>query len=1293
MANRYWVGGTGTWNGTNTLNWSASSGGVVGASVPTSADNVFFDANSNVGTTAFTVTMSTVTAVCADFDATAVNGVMTLAGTVAFDVYGSFRLPITSLFTRSYSSTTTFRATTTGKTVSTNGNTLAAVTFDGVGGGWTLATALTTPSPLTLTNGSLNLGGFTASCFSFGSNNSNIRTLAFNGGSISLAGTSNTGNQTLWSVATATNLTVTGTPTVNVINNSTNSGFTRTFTHGATAGGTEPNAVNLNIQAGDVGSLVNVSGVWKNINFTGCSSTLSNSARNIYGNLVMSSTMTLTAGTSGIFFALTSGTQQITSAGLNFDFPIGFGYSFATTAASGDGTTATLTFATSIQVIAVGSTIVVSGVTPTGYNGTYTVTASTNSTVSYANATTGAQTVAGLIVNGGSTTYTLQDDLSVGTATSRTITLNTGTLNLNNFTLTNFGLWASNNSNTRAIAFGTGNYTNIYNVGSAGVWGMQTATGFTLTGTPTVNITGNQSGAVTRTISHGNTAGGSETNAITVNVSAGSDTIGINGCFIDLNLTGFTGTLAGNTRFIYGNLIISSGTTVTPSTLSTSFCRASGTQQITTNAKNLDFPINFGYNLTTTAATGNGTTATLTIGSTLNCIAVGSTIIVSGVTPTGYNGTYTVTASTNTTVSYLNATTGAQTVAGSVANAGSTTYTLQDALNVGSAGARNVGLSTGTLNLNNFTFTLYGNFASSVSYTRTLAFGTGNITITNTNVGQTIWNCALATNLTVTGTPTVNVTGAVPSGTTRFISHGQTGGGTEANSVSFYISAGAEPFTIQGFIRNLDFTGYTAALNNSARTVYGNLTLSSGMSLVAGANTTTFGSTSATVRTITTNAQNLDFPITFNGVGGSWQLQDNLACGTSALRSMTLTAGTLDLNASNITLFGTFTGTGSTARTIAFGTGQFFLTGTSGSLWSVTGTNLTITGTNPTITANANASSGERTFSHVPTTVAENLAINMNFTAGSADLGFSGGIQLVKSINFTGFTGRAGNAGLSSAPQFNIYNNMTFNTGMTLIAGNIAFAFRGSSGTQVLTSNGVTINSPINFGTGTNTTTTYQLADALTVASDKAITLSSGIFDSNAKSITTGTFSFGSGNTKTLTLTNSSITITGGTSTTGFTGSTTGTSYNFTGTEIVFTTSSAAALAGISTFVPDAIVTMSGTGTLTIGSTNQAITLKTLRNTVQPCTISLLSTANSLTVTNFNLSGTAGNLVTFNSSVAGTARTINKASGTTNAYYMNIQDSTATGGTWNAYNSTNSGNNTGWNFLTANSGNFLMFFN
>lgn len=69
-----------------------------------------------------------------------------------------------------------------------------------------------------------------------------------------------------------------------------------------------------------------------------------------------------------------------------------------TTGASGTSTVATLTFATQATVpYPVGSSITVSGITPSGYNGTYVVTACTTSSVSYASTTTGSQTVAGRI--------------------------------------------------------------------------------------------------------------------------------------------------------------------------------------------------------------------------------------------------------------------------------------------------------------------------------------------------------------------------------------------------------------------------------------------------------------------------------------------------------------------------------------------------------------------------------------------------------------------------------------------------------------------------------------------------------------------------------------------------------------------------------------------------------------------------------------------------------------------------------------------------------------------------------
>ena len=96
MADRYWVGGSGAWNATSTTNWSATSGGAGGASVPTSADNVFFD---QAGT--YTVTIGNSSQInqtmnCANL--TVSTGTVTfLTGSgsspVTLNVAGSFTLP------------------------------------------------------------------------------------------------------------------------------------------------------------------------------------------------------------------------------------------------------------------------------------------------------------------------------------------------------------------------------------------------------------------------------------------------------------------------------------------------------------------------------------------------------------------------------------------------------------------------------------------------------------------------------------------------------------------------------------------------------------------------------------------------------------------------------------------------------------------------------------------------------------------------------------------------------------------------------------------------------------------------------------------------------------------------------------------------------------------------------------------------------------------------------------------------------------------------------------------------
>lgn len=194
-------------------------------------------------------------------------------------------------------------------------------------------------------------------------------------------------------------------------------------------------------------------------------------------------------------------------------------------------------------------------------------------------------------------------------------------------------------------------------------------------------------------------------------------------------------------------------------------------------------------------------------------------------------------------------------------------------------------LTLGTLDLNNFNLTNSASFSSSNSNTRTLAFGTGKIVLSGTG---TVWNTGTVTGLTVTGTPVVDVTNSTATATT--VTSGST---TESNSVSYNFTAGTYSLSLTGNQRNINFTGFSGTLTNSARTIYGDLTVSSGMTLSAGTGAQTFGATSGS-KTITSNGKTFDFPVTFNGAGGTWVLQDNLTVGTS--RVVTHTNGTLNLN-------------------------------------------------------------------------------------------------------------------------------------------------------------------------------------------------------------------------------------------------------------------------------------------------------------------------------------------------------------------------------------------------------------
>ena len=419
---------------------------------------------------------------------------------------------------------------------------------------------------------------------------------------------------------------------------------------------------------------------------------------------------------------------------------------------------------------------------------------------------------------------------------SGTFTFNQGILDLANNVLV-CTTFASSNTNTRSISFGAGKIQLTGN--SASVLVLTTSTGLTVSGSKLFEST--YSGSTgTRTFALGSLGtGATEANAVNVSITAGTDIASFSTTRLcgSLNTTGFAGTLTLNTLTFYGNLIVSSGLTF--GTVGTqTFAATSGTQQITTNGKALDFAI--------------------------------------------------------------------------VQNSPGATVQLQDNLTMGST--RTFTLTNGTLDLNNQTLST-GIFSTNNSNTRAISFGTGSITLTGNNA--TIWAQGNATGFTYTGTPNIVCNYAGATGT-RTITTGGGGGGSATTALNFSFTAGTDILSIagSGHIKNLDFTGFAGTLNNGIRNLYGDLTISAGMTLVAGANATSFVSASGTQQ-ITINGNTLDFPLTFNGVGSTFAFQDALTQGST--RNFTLTNGTVQLKNGVTSTVGAF---------VTSGTDQKFLQST-----------------------------------------------------------------------------------------------------------------------------------------------------------------------------------------------------------------------------------------------------------------------------------------------------------------------------------------------------------------------------
>ena len=724
MATYYWVGGSGNWSDA-TNHWANASGGSPSASyLPTSADDVVFDAASNTGTGAFTVTVNGTSAspsLCRDFSTGgaggALDGAMTLSlgATAQLDCYGSMTLPATNF---SVSPTTgavfNFSSTTTEKTITTNAVSLGAttITFSGIGGGWTLGGAFTQSGAginliagtfdtgnYALTTNSINAGsGNTARTLTLGSSSVTIAgsspftytgtNLTFNAGTstITCSGTSPTfagGGQTFYNVTFSSagngTTTISGVNTFNnlthtsrsatgvrqiVFSNSqtisgtltfgtANTAIRRVSVYGTTNTGTGVGTA-ITLTVATVATLADVD--FRDITVAGASSPWSGTRIGDGGG---NTNITVTAGATKYWNLAAGGnwsaTAWATSSGgaVNVNnFPLA--QDTIVIEDKGLNTSATITIDTNWWLPNIGAgtrttAFTLAGTSSVIMNGSLTlpsVATVTNSTNWYfgannstQNITTNGVSVAFSIICNGTTgnTVKLIDNLT----TTGAITLTQGTLDLNGKTLTAL-TFASNNSNTRTIAFGTGNITLTGN--AATIWSTSTATNLSVTGTPVVNCT--YSGSTgTRTITPPST-NATESNAISFNVSAGTDVLQISGAarLLNLDFTGFSGTFTtSSTSRYFGNLTFSSGMTVSTFGGTLVFAKTSGTQTITSAGKTIDAAVTVdapGATVSCADALTLGSTRTLTLTNGTLQLKAGVTSTVGAFATSGTNQKY-----------------------------------------------------------------------------------------------------------------------------------------------------------------------------------------------------------------------------------------------------------------------------------------------------------------------------------------------------------------------------------------------------------------------------------------------------------------------------------------------------------------------------------------------------------------------------------------------------------------------------------------------------------------------------
>ena len=493
MAARYWIGGAGTWSSANTANWSATSGGAGGASVPGSADTPIFDANSGSGVVTFTnggVAVSIITINNANIELSLgaalvqVGSLSLVAGTFTTNNYNYTGLQ----FNSSNSNTRTINLGSS--TVTLSGGT---------------AITLTTSTNLTFNAGTSSIVCSNLSV-TFGASGQTFNNVSFTttGGTahqiqgantfnnLTVAGRTSAG---ILPVSFTANQTINGTLTLSAGTNATmrtsvrsnTIGETRTLTCAAVASLTDIDFRDITI----AGAAAPVSGTRLG-DCKGTSGITFDAAKTVYwvngsGNISQVNSFATSSGGVGVTnnFVLAQDTAVFDgpSGASGFTVTVNAAYNIGTIDMSAR-TSNTMILATGTQTPAIyGNWINGTGTTLSG-TGTMTFAGRGSQTITSAGKTFTQPFTFDNI--GGS--VTLQDAFFPGRSTSSAVILTSGTFDANGYNVTFSGATSGMQSSSgvsRTLAFGSGTWT----FAGASTPFTATLTNLTVSGTGTISLT------------------------------------------------------------------------------------------------------------------------------------------------------------------------------------------------------------------------------------------------------------------------------------------------------------------------------------------------------------------------------------------------------------------------------------------------------------------------------------------------------------------------------------------------------------------------------------------------------------------------------------------------------------------------------------------------------------------------------------------------------------------------------------------------------------------------------------